>query len=144
MFFIARATEPTLPGLLGRQRTTVNRERIAGSVTGSSYQSRYASIALPVPVRSLFTYSVPEGMEGSSSPGSRAVVPFGRRTLTGVIVSVSGTSDLDPSRVRAIASLPDAAAALTPPLMQTLLWAARYYVTAPGPLLAAALPPVKG
>jgi primosomal protein N' (replication factor Y) len=141
MFFMARATEPTFPGLPGRQRTTVKRESIAGSLTPRSYQSRYASIALPVPVRRLFTYRIPEGMEGSAAAGCRAVVPFGRRRLTGIITGTIAEPDLSPSRLKDVTALPDAEPVIGRPLLGTLLWAARYYAAPPGPMLSAALPP---
>jgi primosomal protein N' (replication factor Y) len=141
MFFMARATEPTLPGLPGRQRTTVKRESRGGSSTPSSYQSRYAAIALPVPVRRLFTYGVPATLAGSSRPGSRARVPFGKRTLTGVITSLSDSADLDESRLRDVSALPDAEPVIGAGLLETLLWAARYYVASQGAVLSMALPP---
>lgn len=96
-------------------------------------------MALPVPVRQTFIYRVPDGT-GNVEPGSRAVVPFGRRSLTGVIASLAEKTDLDPSRIKDALSLPDAAPSIARPLLGTLLWAARYYVAPPGPMLVSAIP----
>src|SRR5229473_457829 len=44
----------------------------------------YCEVALPVPLRSVFTYAVPPGLREQAVPGSRVVVPFGRRAMVGV------------------------------------------------------------
>ena len=49
---------------------------------------QYASIALPLPLLKLFTYSVPSDMAQSAEVGRRALVPFGARLLTGFIVDL--------------------------------------------------------
>ncbi len=72
------------------------------------------------------------------------MVPFGRRSLTGVITALSPTCNLDASRVKDVVALPDVEPAVGAPLLATLLWAARYYVAAPGPMLCSALPPGRG
>ncbi len=45
-----------------------------------------ASVALPVPVRRLFDYTIPAELAASALPGCRVQVPFRARHLTGVIV----------------------------------------------------------
>jgi len=98
-------------------------------------------VAVPLPVRALFTYQVPAGMTGCVLPGARAVVPVGRRIVTGVIAGASDGAGLAPDRIRDVKELPDAAPVLPADLLRVALWAARYYVTAPGGMIAAALPP---
>jgi primosomal protein N' (replication factor Y) (superfamily II helicase) len=39
---------------------------------------RYCEVALPVPLRSTFTYAVPAALDGAPLVGRRVVVPFGR------------------------------------------------------------------
>src|SRR5262245_9299889 len=111
MFFMARATDPTLPGLLGRSSTTSRREK--RSVNISQKIPRYVDVAVPLPVRSLFTYRVPESLAPCALPGARAVVPVGRRVVTGVIVAATEEpppgAAIDPSRIRGVRELPDAA-----------------------------------
>jgi len=49
-----------------------------------SYQ--YCDVSLPVPVDQLFTYALPETLRHRAQAGSRLLVPFGPRKLTGVIL----------------------------------------------------------
>ena len=46
-----------------------------------SYQ--YCDVSLPVPLDQPFTYSLPETLRHRVQPGSRLIVPFGPRKLTG-------------------------------------------------------------
>ncbi len=105
---------------------------------------RCVDVAVPLPVRDLYTYRVTATLRGCSDPGARAVVPFGRRLVTGVIVRDGDGSRLDAAILKDVASLPDAAPLLPSDLLDLALWAARYYVAAPGSLLRAALPPGLG
>ena len=41
-------------------------------------KSLYIDIILPLPLNSLFTYSVPKGMEQEAESGCRVLVPFGK------------------------------------------------------------------
>ena len=49
--------------------------------------SPYVEVALPVPLRRVFTYGVPDSLRGSLRCGSRVAVSFNRRKLAGVVVS---------------------------------------------------------
>jgi len=42
----------------------------------------YCEVALPVPLRSAFTYAIPERLAGSIFVGSRVLVPFRNRAMT--------------------------------------------------------------
>ena len=111
---------------------------------GKSYQRRYALIALPVPVRKLFTYAVPDGLKGCALPGCRARVPFGKRSMTGAIILLTDEPGMEAGKIRPIESLPDGEAVIQRGLLETLEWAARYYVAAPGAVISMALPPSAG
>jgi primosomal protein N' (replication factor Y) len=58
----------------------------------------YLSIALPIPVQKVFTYRYEHEMSVNDLFGCRALVPFGKRILTGVIVElgqpVQGMKDI--------------------------------------------------
>lgn len=58
----------------------------------------YLSIALPIPVQKVFTYRYEHEISPSELIGCRALVPFGKRILTGVIVDmgqpVQGMKDI--------------------------------------------------
>ena len=90
----------------------------------------YCEVALPVPLRSLFTYEVPERLAGSICAGSRVLVPFRNRAMAGVVVEASVRRP-DPARVknvREIAEVLDAVPALPPSLVELGRWVGGYYV----------------
>jgi len=95
-------------------------------------------IALPVPLPTLFDYLPPA--EGAAQPGSRILVPFGRGKQVGVVVEVDAASDIEGRRLKQAIRLLDDAPLLDAELMQTLAWAADYWLGAPGEAYANALP----
>jgi primosomal protein N' (replication factor Y) len=103
----------------------------------------YCEVALPVPLRTLFTYEIPVRLAGSVWAGSRVVVPFRNRAMTGVVVEVGGRRP-DPVRVknlREIAEVLDPIPALPPKLLELGRWVTSYYVAPPGDVFRAMLPP---
>ena len=103
----------------------------------------YCEVALPVPLRSLFTYEIPERLAGSVCAGSRVLVPFRNRAMTGVVVEVSVRRP-DPARVkniREIVEVLDPIPALPPKLVELGRWVAGYYVAPLGEVFRAMLPP---
>jgi primosomal protein N' (replication factor Y) (superfamily II helicase) len=105
--------------------------------------STYCEVALPVPLRSLFTYEIPERLAGSVCAGSRVLVPFRNRAMTGVVVEASVRRP-DPARVknvREIVEVLDAIPALTPKLVELGRWVGGYYVAPLGEVFRAMLPP---
>ncbi len=95
-------------------------------------------VALPVPLPHLFDYLPPDG--GAASVGARIVVPFGRRKLVGIVVAMDAESSVDMARLKRAICLPDVDALLDAEQMQTLAWAADYWLGAPGEAYANALP----
>jgi hypothetical protein len=55
---------------------------------------RFARIVLPIPVEQAFTYEIPEALIGRVSVGSRVEVPFGKRTLSGIVVELAEVADV--------------------------------------------------
>ncbi|MDX1419266.1 MAG: primosomal protein N' [Rubricoccaceae bacterium] len=89
------------------------------------------------PVDGLFTYRVPPELEAEAVPGSRVVVPFGRRTLTGVVAE-RGAGEAE--GLKAVADVLDDRPALPPDLLALTRWIADYYRCSWGEVLKAALP----
>ncbi|HEV2522198.1 MAG TPA: primosomal protein N' [Candidatus Acidoferrales bacterium] len=103
----------------------------------------YCEVALPVPLRSLFTYAIPKRLADSICAGSRVLVPFRNRAMTGVVVEPSVRRP-DPERVkniREILEVLDPIPALPPKLLELGRWVASYYVAPPGEVFRAMLPP---
>jgi primosomal protein N' (replication factor Y) (superfamily II helicase) len=101
---------------------------------------RYCEVALPVPLRSTFTYAVPASLDGVPLVGRRVVVPFGRRAMIGVGLSESDHPP-DIPRVKEIAEVMDSLPALPPKLIALGHWISRYYLAPIGESFRAMLPP---
>ena len=95
-------------------------------------------VALPVPLPTLFDYLPP--VAGEARVGSRVLVPFGRGKLVGVVVTIDAETAVGSHRLKQVLRLLDDTALLDPELMQTLAWAADYWLGAPGEAYANALP----
>jgi primosomal protein N' (replication factor Y) (superfamily II helicase) len=105
--------------------------------------STYCEVALPVPMRTLFTYEIPARLAGSVFAGSRVLVPFRNRAMTGVVVEPSVRRP-DPKlvkNVREIVEVLDAIPALPPNLVELGRWVSGYYVAPMGEVFRAMLPP---
>lgn len=97
----------------------------------------FVSIALPVPAHKQFTYIVPDTMTQQHIVGVRALVPFGKRTLTGIIV---GTNTTAVPKAKEIIELLDSEPVFTASMLTFTRWLADYYMTSWGETLRAALP----
>ena len=98
-------------------------------------------VALPVPLPRLFDY-LPAADGRPAEVGARCRVPFGRRQAVGVIVGHSQCSEVPADRLLPVTEVLDEGRPLLDgPLLDLLLWCARYYKHPPGEVVAAALPP---
>ncbi len=104
----------------------------------SDAQLRVARVAVPVPLPRLFDYLPPEG-ENLPPPGSRVLVPFGRRRLVGLVIDVGPASADVSGALKPIESLLDSAL-IPADLLDLLQWCVRYYVFAPGEAVNLLLP----
>jgi primosomal protein N' (replication factor Y) (superfamily II helicase) len=105
--------------------------------------SAFCEVALPVPLRSVFTYAVPEPLAGSICVGSRVLVPFRNRAMVGVVVNAASRRP-DATKVKNIKEVVevlDAIPALTPKLIELAGWIGNYYLAPPGEVCRAMLPP---
>ncbi|MCE9628372.1 MAG: primosomal protein N' [Candidatus Eisenbacteria bacterium] len=97
----------------------------------------FVLVALPVPVRQLFTYRVPEALDAAAVPGAPVEVPFRGRRARGVIVERIASSPLEKIADITKVTGPEL---LTPHLLTLTRWVADYYLAPPGEVVAAALP----
>ena len=89
------------------------------------------------PVDKVYTYVVPPELEAEAAVGARVVVPFGPRTLTGVIAA---RTEVGGPRLKPIHDVLDEAPSFSPVMLKLTRWIADYYVCAWGEVLKAALP----
>ena len=105
----------------------------------SEKETKYIDIILPLPLNSLFTYSIPPGMEQSAVSGARVLVPFGKSKLTvGLIVR---THDKKPDfNVKPIEKVIDKQPVVNEKQLKLWQWIAYYYMSPIGDVFNAALP----
>ena len=101
----------------------------------------FCNVALPVPLRTTFTYAVPESMRGAAQPGSRVLVPFRKKSLVGVFVEFADAAP-EGTKVREITRVLELVPALTPKLIELANWIASYYLAPIGEVFRVMLPPL--
>lgn len=104
-------------------------------------QVSYIQVAIPVPMRQLFTYIVPQTISGDEIQiGARVIVPFSHREVIGIIISTSEVCDIDDKKLKAIIGLVNDNFRFPPALLKFLLRCADYYHHPVGDVLQLALP----
>jgi primosomal protein N' (replication factor Y) len=101
----------------------------------------FCNVALSVPLRTTFTYAIPETLRELVQAGSRVVVPFRRKSLVGVVVEFVEHAQPG-AQIRDIAKAVDFVPALTPKLLELGQWVAGYYLAPVGEVFRAMLPPI--
>lgn len=99
----------------------------------------YAEIVFPLPFRNSFSYSVPEELEQYTEIGVRAIVPFGKRTLTGFIISTTGTPP-STEKIKPITDIPDKIPIFSKKDLEFYQWLSDYYLSSLGEALKLAVP----
>jgi len=101
----------------------------------------FCNVALAVPLRTTFTYAVPEHLRAGVQPGVRVLVPFRQKSLVGVVVDLPERAP-EKAKIREISKVLDVIPALTPALIELGHWIAGYYLAPVGEVFRAMLPPV--
>ncbi|MGH9941005.1 MAG: primosomal protein N' [Pyrinomonadaceae bacterium] len=104
----------------------------------------YAEVAVPLRVSQTFTYRLPLALRDAARVGSRILVPFGRKLLTGYVVALHHELDpalgLEEADIKDAEELLDAEPLITPVVLEITRWMSDYYAAAWGEVLKAALP----
>jgi primosomal protein N' (replication factor Y) len=96
------------------------------------------SIAVSAPVREPFSYAVPEGLRSLVRIGSRVLVPFNRRRITGyVLEEIPETPDLT---LKEIEDVLDPKPLFHPQMVPFFKWIADYYRHPLGMVIHSSLP----
>jgi primosomal protein N' (replication factor Y) len=103
--------------------------------------SSFCTVALAVPLRTTFTYAVPDSFKGTVQPGSRVLVPFRKKAMVGVVVELSESAPRG-TTIRELTRVLDFVPALTPKLIELAQWISGYYLAPIGEVFRAMLPPV--
>lgn len=100
---------------------------------------KYVDVILPLPLPGLFTYSVPEGMEGKIVFGKRLLVPLGKSKK--YIAMAVKTHDVKPAfGVKPIEQVLDEEPTLLPQQYRLWSWIGEYYMSPLGDVYNAAFP----
>lgn len=98
----------------------------------------YAQIALPLPLKKILTYKVPEKWEGEIKLGQSVKVPLESRRIMGWLVGLSFKTDL--TKVKEITQILDSEPVFSEELLSLCRWISEYYFCSWGEVLKAALP----
>ncbi len=102
---------------------------------------RYIQVAIPTPLRRVFDYlPVASGPEIAPEPGQRVQVPFGRRSVVGIIVSGSDHTDVPRAKLKYIEKYIDTRPVLNQKQLALLQWASDYYQHPVGEVIFNSLP----
>jgi primosomal protein N' (replication factor Y) len=64
---------------------------------------QYIKIAIPVPMRQLFTYQVPEALQTPNiAIGERVEVPFGSRRVIGIVIEIQSECEIAENKIKSI------------------------------------------
>jgi primosomal protein N' (replication factor Y) len=100
----------------------------------------FVQVALPRPVEEVFHYNIPDKLSGEVREGSVVVVPFGKRTLIGIVTAMVNSAPVKTREVMAVSDLPP----VSPELLELIRWVSGYYMSPVGLLCRLALPPDRG
>lgn len=98
----------------------------------------YIEVAVALPVYNTFTYRVPENLSFFASIGKRALVPFGRRRVTGYIIGPS--EHVDHCKIKLVLDILDETPIFHSSMMPFFRWIADYYIYPIGEVIKSALP----
>ncbi len=99
----------------------------------------YAEIVFPLPFRNAFTYIVPPELHPFAKIGVRAVVPFGKRTLTGFIINVASSAD-NKKDLKLVNDILDSAPIFSKKDLKFYSWLSEYYLCSLGEALRLSVP----
>jgi len=98
--------------------------------------SEFCDVAVPVPLDTVFTYSVPNGM--APVVGGRVLVSFRQQRISGIVTALH---DRAPRvQTKTVLAVIDGAPVLDQPLIQLGKWIADYYLAPLGEVLRTMLP----
>ena len=99
-------------------------------------------VLVPIPLLEKFSYLLPKHIKSSLPlPGSRVLVPFGRRTLVGIVWKTNSSPNLKIKKYKYIKEVIDNEPLLTKDLLDFADWASRYYHHPLGEVISYFFPP---
>ncbi|MBS1516227.1 MAG: primosomal protein N' [Bacteroidetes bacterium] len=103
-----------------------------------SQKQQYAQVALNVPIDSLFTYKIPSHFTSQALPGSRVIVNFGNKILTGVVFELTDKAPV--IKVKDIRDVLDEKPILSKQMLSFCKWVSQYYIAPIGEVVFLCIP----
>lgn len=98
-------------------------------------------IAIACPLRTCFDYLPPPNYPIENLvPGIRLRVPFGKREVIGILLSIRGSTNVPLNKLRPVLEILDTEPILPPGLLELAQWASGYYHEPLGEVVLGALP----
>ncbi|MFC0181004.1 primosomal protein N' [Thorsellia kenyensis] len=101
-------------------------------------EQRFVNVAIQTPLYNTFDYLWP--FNEDPIIGGRVVIPFGRQTKVGIILSHSDKTDIPTTKIKAIKSIIDSSPVFDKDMLKMLFFASQYYQHPKGEVLFHALP----
>lgn len=103
--------------------------------------TKYAEVALPVPLRQTFLYIIPDSLMPYIIPGVRVIVPFGSRSLTGVVVGIKNKQSKKGIKLKEINKVLDETPLISKDLLALTRKLSEYFYSPWGEMLNQVFPP---
>jgi primosomal protein N' (replication factor Y) len=100
--------------------------------------AKYANIVFPIPVDRSFSYLLPEEFRGRAQVGMRALAPFGKREMEGVIVELPEEPEVQ--ELKEVMDILDHEPFFSHDMLELTRWIAEYYLSSWGEALRCATP----
>jgi primosomal protein N' (replication factor Y) len=102
-------------------------------------EKKFVRMSIPSPVKDFLIYRIPSGLSPKIKIGMRALVPLGKRKVTGVVFDLLRETSL--AETKEIIQILDEQPILDPYLLRLSQWIARYYLASVGDVVGTILPP---
>jgi len=96
----------------------------------------FAEIAVELPLDTIFTYAIPEELAKDAAVGKRALVPFGKRLVTGYIVGIISSPPPAVKGIKPIADILDPLPIFDEARLKFFRWMSSYYFAPLGEVLS--------
>ena len=101
---------------------------------------RYATVLLNLPYEASYSYIIPPSLASDAVFGVRVVVPFGRRRMTGFVISVSDVRPAGDYELKTIERVIDKSPVFTENLLDLAFWMKTMYFSPVGLNLSSMIP----
>ena len=98
----------------------------------------YAGVVFPLPLKKVFTYSVPPALQNKIRIGQQVLAPFNRQILSGFVVSLPHQSEV--KETKPLQDILEPQPVFSLPILKLTRWLSDYYFCSWGEALKAAIP----